>query len=277
MMAHVEPYRGTFGDPRPGHLRGLCLPPDPMPGRHGLRPLKAWRYVAIFTPELMLCAAAVRIGPARQAFWAIWDRAAGRLHERTVPGRGGVRLPPGRLIVAELDLDATLAEQPGIETICPSGRAYGWTRKQGGIPAHGTLRLEGRVRSFAGRAIVDDTAAYYERHTCWRWAAGVGADRAGHQVAWNLVDGVNDPPELSERTIWVDGVPHEPPPQQFAADLSRVGEMKFAVESERRRREQRVLVRSRYRQPFGTVSGTLPGGVELAGGMGVMEDHEVWW
>ena len=39
----------------------------------------------------------------------------------------------------------------------------------------------------------------------------------------------------------------------------------------------RLLVRSRYRQPFGEFKGRLPGGVELAEGFGVMEEHEVWW
>ena len=38
-----------------------------------------------------------------------------------------------------------------------------------------------------------------------------------------------------------------------------------------------VLVRSRYRQPFGTFSGTLPGGIALGQGYGVMEDHDAWW
>ena len=33
----------------------------------------------------------------------------------------------------------------------------------------------------------------------------------------------------------------------------------------------------RYRQPFGTFSGTLPNGVELAEGYGVMESHDVTW
>jgi hypothetical protein len=37
-----------------------------------------------------------------------------------------------------------------------------------------------------------------------------------------------------------------------------------------------VLMRSDYRQPFGTFAGTLPG-IELAEGYGVMETHDVWW
>jgi hypothetical protein len=42
-LALALPYRGTFGQPRPAALCGLALPPAPMPGRDGLRPLKAWR------------------------------------------------------------------------------------------------------------------------------------------------------------------------------------------------------------------------------------------
>ena len=64
---------------------------------------------------------------------------------------------------------------------------------------------------------------------------------------------------------------------RFADDLSRVGELRFVEEAVRERHENRVLVRSRYRQPFGTFSGALPGGVALADGYGVMEDHDVWW
>ena len=32
-----------------------------------------------------------------------------------------------------------------------------------------------------------------------------------------------------------------------------------------------------YRQPFGTFAGTLPGGVELESGLGVMEFHDAHW
>ena len=65
-----------------------------MPPRHGLRALKAWRYVGVFCDELMLCAASVRVGPARQSFWAVWDRRLERLWEHTTLGRGALRLTP---------------------------------------------------------------------------------------------------------------------------------------------------------------------------------------
>jgi hypothetical protein len=250
-----------------------------MPGRHGLRPLKAWRYVGIYGPELMICIGAVRIGPARQAFWAVWDRAAGRLHERTVRGRGGVELAYGRARVTDgaVQLDLALAETDGIETVCATGESYAWTRKQGGILAAGTVVIDGVARTLSAAAVIDDTAAYYERHVQWRWSAGVGVARDGRELAWNLVSGVNDPPQNSERTVWIDGLPGETPPNVFAADLSAVDGLRFTAESVRESRENMLLVRSSYRQPFGTFTGELPGGIELETGYGVMEEHDVWW
>jgi hypothetical protein len=251
-----------------------------MPSHRGTRPLKAWRYIGVFGPDMMICLAAVRIGRARQSFWAVWDRDAGHLHERTWMHAGGVRLGYGTASVTDgrASLTLELDEVAGVETVCPSGDAYAWTRKQGGIRARGTVDLgDGRARLIDARAIVDDTAAYYERHTAWRWCAGVGTARDGRPVAWNLVQGVNDPPTGSERTVWVDGVPAEVEPTAIAADLSAAGGLRFEAEAMRQRRENLLLVRSRYRQPFGTFSGTLPDGSVLATGFGVMEDHDVWW
>jgi hypothetical protein len=250
-----------------------------MPARHGLRPLKAWRYVGVFSPEVLACVALVRIGPVRQAFWAVWDREQQRLHERTVPGRGGVTLAFGRAQVREPDLalELQLEERAGVECVCPSTDAYAWTRKQAPVPARGTITIGGLTRELDALAVIDDTAGYYARHTRWRWSAGVGRCDDDRQVAWNLVSGVNDPPEHSERTVWVDGRPHEPPPSSFAADLSGVDGLRFHAEAVRERRENRLVVRSRYRQPFGTFSGELAAGVRLASGLGVMEEHDVWW
>jgi uncharacterized protein DUF2804 len=274
------PHRGRFGAERPEALRHLVLPPAPMPARARLRPLKAWRYVGVFGPELMLCAASARIGPARQAFWAVWDRAGRRLYERTVLGHSGaVRLTPGRLQITDraIQADLRLHETDGIEAICPSGESYAWTRKQGGILAEGRVMIAGVPRTLAARAIIDDTAAYYQRHTVWCWSAGVGTTRDSRPVAWNLVAGVNDPVRDSERTVWIDGEPAEAPPCVFADDLSRVDGLTFTPEAVRERRENLLLIRSAYRQPFGTFAGELPGGVELAEGYGVMEAHDVRW
>ena len=273
------PSRGTFGDPRPPSLSALALPPGRMPARDRLRPLKAWRYVGVFGPQLMLCAASVRIGPARQSFWAVWDREAQTLHERTAIGRGPVRLSPGRVRLSDGDvaIDLELAEVPGIETVCRSGSSYGWTRKQGGIPARGRVRVAGREVPLDARAVVDDTAAYYERHTRWRWSAGVGRATDGRELAWNLVSGVNDPPRGSERTVWIDGRPMEPEPSAFGDELRHVDGLRFEPEAVRERRDNLLLIRSSYRQPFGTFSGELPFGAELAEGYGVMEEHDAWW
>jgi hypothetical protein len=255
-----------------------------MPARLGLRALKAWRYVGIYGPELMLCIGSVRIGPARQAFWALWDRQASLLYEHTVLGRGAVRLERGRARIADgrVELDIELEEDDGIETICPSGAGYAWTRKQGGIRARGAVAIDGRLRPVDARAVIDDSAGYHQRSVSWRWSAGVGAAHDGRPVAWNLVSGINDPVRDSERTIWVDGEAAEVGPSTFAADLGGVdftegGGLRFNPEAERTRTENMVLVRSSYRQPFGTFTGLLPGGLELGHGFGVMEEHEVRW
>jgi hypothetical protein len=96
-------------------------------------------------------------------------------------------------------------------------------------------------------------------------------------VAWNLVDGVHDAARASERTVWVDGVPHEVEPVEFAEDLSAVGQLRFTEWCAREDHTNRLVMRSDYRQPFGSFAGALPGGLELESGYGVMEWHDVRW
>jgi Domain of unknown function (DUF2804), C-terminal len=273
------PYRGTFGERRPPGLSALALPPDRLPSHDGLRPLKAWRYVGVFAAELMLCLGCVRVGRLRQSFWAVWDRATWRLDERTSIGAGAVELPLGHARLGDdaVQVDLSIEETAGVETVSASGNSYGWTRKQGGVRAHGQVTIRGQRLQLDARAVIDDTAGYYERHTRWRWAAGVGHTREGLEVAWNLVSGVHDAPRSSERTLWLDGQPHELPPCTFDHSLRGVDGLRFAPEAARERHDNLLLLRSSYRQPFGTFSGALPGGVQLASGYGVMEEHEAWW
>ena len=46
----------------------LPLPPDRMPLVRGGQPLKRWRHVGVFGPELMLCGAEVFVGPRTATF-----------------------------------------------------------------------------------------------------------------------------------------------------------------------------------------------------------------
>ena len=123
---------------------------------------------------------------------------------------------------------------------------------------------------------------HHARRTEWWWSAGVGESTDGVALAWNLVSGVNDPPSGSERAVWVGGEPHEAPPVSFATDLSSIScadgsRLSFHAEAERARSDNLLIVRSDYRAPFGTFSGTLPGGIALARGRGVVEHHRARW
>ena len=263
---------------------GLALPPARMRGaRHG-RPLKRWRYLGAYSPEVMVCVCEVRMGPIPQRFWAIAE--PGRpVVTRTTIGAGGVRIDGShaRVNTPDARIDLRAEEDGGVESLHPSGRSgFVWTRKQAGIPVRGSVEVDGRRFELDCLGVIDDTAGYHERHTSWRWCAGVGRTADGEPVGWNLVTGVNDPPKGSERAIWVGGEEFEPGPVAIAEDLSRVafaegGELRFEAWSERAERTNLLLVRSSYRQPFGTFEGELPGGFVLSEGLGVMEWHDVMW
>jgi hypothetical protein len=125
-------------------------------------------------------------------------------------------------------------------------------------------------------------AGHHARQTEWWWTAGVGETAGGVALAWNLVAGVNDPPSGSERAVWVVGESREAPPVGFADDLSRIycedgSELHFTAEAERSRKENLLILSSDYRAPFGSFAGTLPGGIALARGLGVVEHHRARW
>jgi Protein of unknown function (DUF2804) len=260
---HVRTWRG----PGPGRPE-VPLPPERMPLVRGRRPLKRWTYVGAYGPELMLCAANVRIGGLPVGWWALWDRAERRL----TFGSRGVHVSPHRVALAGR-FELSVGDGAAIEVVSPHGREYVWTRKRGGVLARGSVG-DRRVEL---RAVVDESAGYHARRTAWRWSAGVGVAASGEPVAWNLVDGIHDGVEASERTVWVAGEPHEVGPVAFAGDLSAVGGLRFAAEATRAHRRRLLVVGSEYEQPFGTFAGELPVAGALREGWGVMERHDVRW
>ena len=225
---------------------------------------KEWIWVGGFGPELMLCAASARIGPARTAWWAVWDGE--RLHERTYRRAGPVAVGPERVVVPDV-LD--LALEPGAPWAVRTGAM--WTRKR-------PVRLRGTAlgRPVDLRGLIDESAGRHPRALTWWWSAGAGELTDGRPVTWNLVDGLHDGVERSERAVWVDGVPAHVPPQRFHG-FAGVGGLRFDAVATRAHKESLLLIASDYEQPFGTFAGRLPLAGELRAGWGVMERHRVRW
>lgn len=279
-MSLVTPYRGD-GTERPEEIP---LPPDSMPLFYGTRLRKRWRYVALWSRDLSLCAGTVEVGPVPQEFWAVWDRKGKRLWEKTRLSSNHVEVSADRVRVndGDVSIDVRLDEGPGLEVVTPSGPAYTWTRKKGGIRARGKVQAGDVTLPVNALALVDENAGYHPRHTRWVWSGGAGLDAYGNTVAWSVISGLSDAPANRDRTLWINGVPYEVGPVRFAGDLSRVtfvdgGELLFKEEAVRAREDDLFLLRSSYRQPFGTFTGTLPNGIRLFEAHGVMERHDALW
>lgn len=279
----IAPYRGPFGADRPAELRQLALPPDRLPAFHRLRPRKHWRYVGGYGERVMFCVLSFAIGPLRQSSWAVWDREHGRFLERTGLGHRGVEVREGhvRVASADVEIDLKLVETPGLEVVSPAKRNYIWTRKQL-AGTSGTITVDGRSIPIEQTVLIDDSAGYHSRHTSWQWSAGIGKTDGGSAVAWNLVRGVHDNSRSSERTVWIDGEPHEIGPVAFDDGLDTITfggseQLTFTPERERARNDNLILIRSRYRQPFGHFGGELPLAGRLSEGFGVMEEHNAYW
>lgn len=274
------PWRGPGGG-RPD----LPLPPGSMPlVGHGVM-RKRWRYIGYYGDDVMLCAAQIAIGPFKNSFWSLWDRRSGEVleHTRLRPGRPEVSMEGNYVELRADGLKASLVLGPAdpIEVVCPSGRGWGWTRKRAGVPFAGRIEANGRTWHVDGLGVDDESAGYQSRHTTWSWSAGIGVAADGRNVGWNLVAGINDPIENSERAIWIDGHPVEPKPVVFegldAVRFEDGGRLQFHDGgAERRRHDNFGLIRSDYIHRFGTFKGQLDD-IELESAAGVMEEHDAVW
>jgi Protein of unknown function (DUF2804) len=255
-----------------------------MPLRSMGQTRKRWRYVGFYSPELMLCAARAQVGPLSQCFWALWDRDRNRSYANTRlrPGSTEVRMDGPRVEIEAREVRASLllGDSNPVEAICPSGSGWGWTHKRSGVPIRGTIEVGDRCWEVDGHGMDDQSAGYQKRHTSWHWSAGIGRSVDGRAVAWNLVEGINDPPVNSERAIWMDGEPAEPAPVSFkgvtGVEFADGGLLSFTPGSERTRSDNFLVIRSSYRHLFGDFRGSLDG-VQLSEGLGVMEQHDAVW
>ncbi len=222
--------------------------------------------------------------------------APGRLVSLATTRTGGVTLAvdlPG--IRANLDIvgSGTPLTVVSGDVGRGSGRP-GLTVKNVGLLAMGTVTVEGRSYTLDdARASLDWTQAFFPRHTAWFWATGAGTAVDGRTVGFNIAKGVHDDVHgrYNENALWIDGTPSALPPVTFTiakgttpwsihSDDGSV-DLVFEPRGERSEDVNLVVLRSRYRQPFGSFTGRLRDAkgreVRIEGVPGVTEDHEAVW
>ena len=253
-----------------------------MPSRQRLRPLKAWRYVGVYGPELMLCVAAVRIGRARQAFWAVWDRSAAGCTSARRSGAAQSRSKTGRRArssIAPCRSTSRSTRPAGIETVCPSGGALRVDAQAGWDPgarhgrdrrpaardrgARGDRRHRRLLRAPHALALVGRGRHRRRRHRPrgleprqrrQRPAERQRAHRVGRRRA-----GRGGPVRVRRRPVSASGSSASTP--RPCARATRTCCWSAAPTASRSGRSQ----------------ASCRAGSELAEGYGVMEDHDVWW
>lgn len=293
----------------------LTQDPVPLGPRRGR--VRRWFYGAAGDAHTAIGAAVVHVGLAATAFvWALidggvvtWERKApptrrvgvgrvpadgasfsSRRGERVAVGARGnlnvdVETPQGRLrAVLGADGDVT----PAVCLTPTSGGGWNSTQKAAGYPASGRVELDGRALEIDGGGWSDWTAGRQDRRTAWRWAAGAGTASGGQRIGLNVSTGMNE--VAGEDVLWIDGVPFGldvselAPSGQDPAGPWTVGgldlTLPFVPDGVRAADENLLVVRSRYVQPIGRFTGTVPapgGGTLAVELVGVTEDHEAVW
>ena len=245
-------------------------PPARMPLFRAGRMLKRWRYVGLYGPEIMLCVGSAHIGPTWQVWWAVWDRRARRLDERTRQSCGRRRVEAeraGRLHVddggrvdrprarrgpgrrdgdsggAHVHLDAQAGRHPGSRARARGRPRSGrWTGPRSWTSRRATTTASRRGAGPPGVGNARPTGARWLelRRGHPRLAARQRAHRVGRRRAVGAGARCASPSDLS------------------SIALAGGGELRCAAEATRRRDDNLLVLRSRYEQPFGTFSRRPP-------------------
>jgi hypothetical protein len=275
-----QPYRGSGVD-RP---QGVPLPPAHLPLLRTWQLRKSWHYVSFWSPELSFCAARAKVGPLQQEYWGVWDRAAAEFRQRKHLFTHHIQFETNRVGLSDgdMEIDVTFAEPNSFEVYAPADQAYIWAHKDFWWQARGAVRFGGTTRTVSGILFADIQAGYHSRHTRWRWMAGAGRDQNDRLVAFNVITGMFDSPQNSERAILTATTAEEVGPVVFSDDLSTVtfaegGSLSFQQEALIEQHSNYLLIRDDYFHAFGKYSGTLPGGIKLREAFGVRENQNALW
>jgi len=288
--------------------------------------LKRWEFVGVIDDGLVLGGAVVHLHYVGTGFAYVYDRQTGVITEKNLKmplarntmfspsamngvseirrGDQFIRLDntcrQGERRVdlrcgSELSADITYRENgTGVTTVAHQSLVgFGHTYKFIGLPAEGSVTVQGREMNLTPRAmaILDWSCATPPRQTVWNWAAAVGTDQKGRAVGINFSTGLIAA-GFTENTVWLEGKPTMINAIHFAYDRGDIvgkpwqvgtaaGDVDLSFQPERERHEfvNFGVVKSRFHQPFGRFSGTILLGrekceVDL---YGFCEEHFAKW
>lgn len=289
---------------------------------------KRWQYFGAFDQKLVLGVAVIHLGYVGSAFAYVYERDENKLKEinlldfgarKTVyadnsisgfsslrTSKGSVRLDNDisagpRIITVDypgLKIDVKLTDDPNEFTplaLCARNglRGFNYTHKAAGLPAVGTVEVDGRKMELSEKAlgVVDWTAGCAAHETFWNWASAAGIQKNGKVLGLNLVSGINET-AFTENVLWYDGKPVKVDVVHFDYDYSNPMlswkirsndgnvDLEFTPEAERREDQNFVIIASKFRQPFGSFMGHVKINgkkMDVESLYGFVEEHYVRW
>lgn len=275
---------------------------------------KAWIFASAFSERYCVGFAIADAGLVATAFVYFFDTQTGQYVEEktTVPFGFSTAFDPGlrsiwvlkdfsirpesdRIICAyagkRIQIKLSLTENgQGSTTIAPAGdRPFHHTYKNLLLPAAVEATIDGKAISYHGRiGGLDFSKGYPPRHTFWNWASLNAKTDTGVEFGINLVGDFNN---SIENALWTGGKvlplsqatfsygrPVEKSTWQIAT-LDGTLNMKFTPRGVRGEDINAVVMMSKFKQPFGTFTGTvrLEGVLHNFTGHGVVEEHMAKW
>jgi hypothetical protein len=275
---------------------------------------KAWMFCAAFSERYCVGFAIADAGMVATAFVYVFDTRTGKYVEEKVTAPLGFSgdfdpdlstkwilkafsiTPEGNNITCShqgkrIQIKMTVTENgKGSTTLAPAGdRPFHHTYKNLLLPAVVDATIDGEKIKFDGNiGGVDFSKGYPPRHTFWNWASLNAVTDNGVEFGVNLVGDFNN---SIENALWVDGKVLQLSQATFSYGkpveksiwqintLDGILNMKFTPLGVRGENINAFIMMSRFKQPFGTFTGTikLDGVLHNFTGRGVVEEHFAKW
>ncbi len=256
-----------------------------------------FNFIGIIGPELMAGFAIVRFKGLSNGFFYVFDRKTNKLFETKKIGTGfnaSINTNPSRLdshfnfpgmkinlkdnkVSADgknIHIVATLgSEHKEPLRVCTRAGYRGWvfTEKTSPLSINGTLKYDDKSIDLSSpeyMALIDWSAGYMRRNTCWNWAAIASMLPDGRSIGLNLASGVNET-GFTENAFWINGKMIKIDTINFRFDPDNLMQnweitsfdkklnLVFTPENFREERTNAIVIGSRFTQLMGSFEGCV--------------------